>query len=111
MSQTEQILDRFVESQGWSDRTVLDLALTYIENQASPEAWEDYLTSLVEVDDDIDPDSPYADSTWDVRQMMFVCDRHGGRWGDDKTCARCTYEDGTERPQNDKGPLGPGQEN
>jgi hypothetical protein len=60
MSQTEQILDRFIETQGWSDSTVLDLALTYIENQSSPEAWEDYLISLAEVDDDIDPASPYG---------------------------------------------------
>jgi hypothetical protein len=54
MSETEQILDGFVESQGWTQGTVLDLALTYIENQASPEAWRDYLTSLAEVDNDID---------------------------------------------------------
>lgn len=54
MSQTEQILDGFRESQGWSDATILDLALTYIENQGSPEAWQDYLTSLKEVDDDLE---------------------------------------------------------
>jgi len=54
MSETEQILDEFVESQGWTQGTVLDLALTYIENQGSPEAWRDYLDSLKEVDDDLD---------------------------------------------------------
>lgn len=54
MSQTEQILDGFVESQGWTQGTVLDLALTYIENQDSPQAWQDFLASCAEVDDDFD---------------------------------------------------------
>lgn len=54
MSETEQILDRFSESQGWTRATQLDLALTYIENQGAPGAWEDYLTSLKEVDDEWD---------------------------------------------------------
>ena len=40
------------------------------------------------------------------------CDRHGGAWGADPTCERCTYEDGTPRafegPLADPGPLGPG---
>jgi hypothetical protein len=54
MSETEQILDRFSESQGWTPATQLDLALTYIENQGSPGAWEDYLTSLKEADDEWD---------------------------------------------------------
>jgi hypothetical protein len=178
MSQTEQILDRFVESQGWSDNTVLDLCLTYIENQASPEAWEDYLTSLAEVDDDIDPDSPYGpnpdlvqsevtvrftgqgwvndyaididpegDTDWNVSdatadaiqpaldrgsdldfvkgdrfapewvrewqgpfEINVICTRHGGEWGDDETCPRCTFEDGNIRPTAEPGPLGPGAE-
>lgn len=26
------------------------------------------------------------------------CDRHGGPWGGDETCARCTDEDGSVRP-------------
>jgi hypothetical protein len=105
MSQTEQILDRFIETQGWSDNTVLDLCLTYIENQSSPEAWEDYLTSLKEVDDDMETDSgPF----WDNARLMFVCDRHDGRWGWDETCPRCTDEDGNIRPTAEPGPLGPG---
>lgn len=40
--------------------------------------------------------------------IHVVCDRHGGDWGEDETCARCTYEDGTVRPLADMGPLGPG---
>lgn len=39
---------------------------------------------------------------------VLSCDRHGGTWGDDETCERCTHEDGTARPQADKGPLGLG---
>jgi hypothetical protein len=169
MSETEQILDVFVETQGWSKNTIIDLALTYIDNQASPEAWKDYLTSLAEVDDDMsfegDPDAKsevkvsFAPQAWvndyaievdaegprewyvtvataddiandpdgdldfvreDERapewikdwsgpfDIHVVCDRHGGDWGEDETCARCTYEDGTVRPLADMGPLGPG---
>lgn len=41
----------------------------------------------------------------------LLCDRHGGPWGEDLTCARCTYQDGTVRPPlDDPGPLGPGAE-
>jgi hypothetical protein len=39
-----------------------------------------------------------------------TCNRHGGPWGFDETCGRCTYDDGTPRPLSDKGPLGPGAE-
>jgi hypothetical protein len=56
MSQTEQILDRFIESQGWTDRTVLDLLLTYIDNQENHADFEDYLDSLKAVDEEIEPD-------------------------------------------------------
>lgn len=34
-----------------------------------------------------------------------TCDRHGGTWGDDKTCPRCTYENGGVRGWDDKGPF------
>ncbi len=27
-----------------------------------------------------------------------VCDRHGGPWGADQTCANCTLPDGSVRP-------------
>lgn len=106
MSETEQILDRFRESQGWTDKTVLDLALTYIENQASPEAWEDYLRSLKEVDDDMDgdlgpryvADAPFPQSPEEARtcehgnEVWFghecgLCDGQGQyRWHDDREC-------------------------
>jgi 7,8-dihydro-6-hydroxymethylpterin-pyrophosphokinase len=71
MSETEQILDVFVESQGWTKNTVLDLCLTYIENQSSPEAWRDYLASLAEVDDDMEP--------IEVTTVCIHCDREIGR--------------------------------
>jgi hypothetical protein len=40
-----------------------------------------------------------------VGEWEDICDRHGGTWGDDETCERCTYEDGSVRPLDDKGPL------
>lgn len=33
------------------------------------------------------------------------CERHGGNWGEDETCARCTYENGEPRDSEDMGPL------
>lgn len=36
------------------------------------------------------------------------CDRHGGAWGDDPTCERCTTSDGTPRLVGQPGPMGPG---
>lgn len=35
------------------------------------------------------------------------CDRCGGPWGEDQTCSRCTFSDGTPRPVNNPGPLPP----
>jgi hypothetical protein len=51
---TEQVLNEFQEKQGWSDRTALDLALTYIENQSDPGTWRDYLSEVAVVDDVIE---------------------------------------------------------
>lgn len=28
-----------------------------------------------------------------------ICARHGGQWGDDKTCAACTHDDGSVKPR------------
>lgn len=30
--------------------------------------------------------------------MEVICERHGGPWGADPTCERCTYENGRPRP-------------
>jgi hypothetical protein len=38
-----------------------------------------------------------------------ACDRHGGLWGEDPTCQRCTHSNGMARDLDDKGPLGPGE--
>lgn len=40
---------------------------------------------------------------------VVECPRHGGPWGQDQTCAYCTYVDGLVRPVDDPGPLGPGE--
>ena len=42
--------------------------------------------------------------------LVYVCERHGGPWGDDETCPRCTFTDGQVRPHSDPGPLGEGAE-
>lgn len=80
MSQTEQILDEFVESQGWSDKTVLDLALTYIDNQENHADWRDYLESLKAVDDEMD--DGYVADNWDEKRMTFLCRGCGRPEGD-----------------------------
>lgn len=37
--------------------------------------------------------------------LIVMCERHGGPWGGDETCPRCTHPDGTTRAQDDPGPL------
>ena len=39
---------------------------------------------------------------------MTPCDRCGGAWGEDQTCARCTDETGNACAKDKPGPLGPG---
>ena len=39
----ENIARTVASEQGWTDATLLDLCLTYIDNQASPDAFEDHL--------------------------------------------------------------------
>ncbi len=76
----------------------------YVEDVNVPEA-------LVELGNDgtfFDDDLGVGTEEYEI---VIQCERHGGPWGDDETCARCTFEDGTPRPFNDKGPLGPGAEN
>ncbi|SEC76498.1 Uncharacterised protein (plasmid) [Tsukamurella tyrosinosolvens] len=41
-----------------------------------------------------------------TRQME--CERHGGPWGGDVTCPRCTTEEGFPRDPFKPGPIGPG---
>lgn len=54
MSNTEQILDSHTERQGWDRNTQLELALRYIENQQSPEAWEDFLADIALAENELD---------------------------------------------------------
>jgi hypothetical protein len=42
-----------------------------------------------------------------VSADLPICDRHDGPWGQDETCARCTWDDGTPRPVDQPGPLRP----
>lgn len=67
----------------------------------------------------IDPEATGDDAVWretcdahdtfTAEHEPAVCERHGGTWGDDETCARCTYENGTVRSLDDAGPMGPGE--
>lgn len=41
---TRTIIQQYQEAEGWTDATVLDLLIGYIENQNSPEALEEYLS-------------------------------------------------------------------
>lgn len=56
MSHTEQIIDRFARQQGWDLNTQLDLALRYIEDQGSPDAFEDFLVGIAETENSMDAD-------------------------------------------------------
>jgi hypothetical protein len=71
----------------------------------------------------VDPEATGDDSVWretcDAHDTFTaehepeapsetICERHGGTWGEDETCERCTYDNGMARPLTDKGPLGPG---
>lgn len=40
----QQIVDSFTETQGWSDSTLLDLCMEYIENQGANQAFQDFLS-------------------------------------------------------------------
>jgi len=60
-------------------------------------------------DEDEDDEEPSAlEQTLGIKPEPLECERHGGPWGEDLTCARCTYENGTARPRADAGPMGPG---
>lgn len=37
------IIEKYQGAQGWTDLTVLDLLITYVDNQGSDDALEDYL--------------------------------------------------------------------
>jgi hypothetical protein len=43
---------------GWTDATLLDLALTYISNQADDSAWEEFLQGR------LDEESSYDSELW-----------------------------------------------
>jgi hypothetical protein len=53
-------------------------------------------------------DGPRTDIDPDMVVFRFEreCDRHGGEWGSDETCERCTTEDGEIRPFDQPGSLG-----
>ena len=46
----QHIIDRYQARQGWTDLTVLDLLVEYIDNQASPEALEDFLNGKADIE-------------------------------------------------------------
>lgn len=46
-----EALERAASLQGWDDASIRQVLLDYIENQASPEAFADYLTQTMERED------------------------------------------------------------
>jgi hypothetical protein len=50
----ERIFERFVESQGWNESSQVAILLRYIENQASPEAFEDFLQQQADEENGVD---------------------------------------------------------
>lgn len=47
----EGILDEIAERTGWNERSKLTLALEYIDNQDSPDAWQDFLEHAADEDE------------------------------------------------------------
>jgi len=48
MNDVEGIVFQFAEDRGWDDNTIITLLCTYIGNQQSNEALEDFLQSIVD---------------------------------------------------------------
>jgi hypothetical protein len=94
-----------------TDSPLLDLAYALEESDTGHAVGNVTQVSWEQVPDDEVPgelDALGNDGEFFDDDLANECDRHGGPWGEDETCARCTYEDGTVRPLDDKGPLGPG---
>ena len=60
MTRTAQ---NIIDAQGWNDHALLGLALEYIENQSSPEAWTDFLAEQADREnaEDTEDTAPVAD--------------------------------------------------
>lgn len=50
------LFEEIAEQQGWTDATQVEVLLRYIENQASPEAFQDFLNEQVAAELSLDPD-------------------------------------------------------
>lgn len=46
----QEYFERVAQEQGWSDQTKVAVLLTYIQNQSSPEAFEDFIQGQVGIE-------------------------------------------------------------
>ena len=85
------------------DATMTESVMTLIrdiEETVNVEDWD----SSAEGDERVD--SLLQQSLVHLRSLLGVtCERHGGPWGSDPTCPRCTTEGGSTRPVSEPGPL------
>lgn len=79
-----------IDQQGWTDATLLELALEYIENQQSPEAWTDFLAQKADAAEQESLDSWVDDAVEEVREAA-PAPAHGTRpnLGSDCPCGTC----------------------
>lgn len=103
----ESIATEVATAQGWSDTTVLDLALTYIDRQGANDAFADYLRGIAEeensdngdgydLDDEDDEDDEDGDEGEDFGPYDWTCTYCGSALNEnnfDETGSRKCYSD------------------
>ncbi len=48
MDESITIIKKYIESTGWNDLSIISLLCRYIDNQKSPEAFEDFMRQAAE---------------------------------------------------------------
>jgi hypothetical protein len=79
----ESIIDKIAERTGWNDASKLSLALVYIDNQQSDDAWEDFLVQAADeecVEDTVTCKFCGEDVPADTAHL------HDGSWVGDECC-------------------------
>jgi len=81
----ESIIDRVAERTGWNDASKLALALDYIDNQQSDDAWEDFLERAADEEDPEDED--YVTCKFCRKRVpAATAHLHWGEWVGDECC-------------------------
>jgi hypothetical protein len=84
---TRHVIDKYQGRQGWSDATVLDLLIGYLDNQGSDDALYDYLREVAAEENSASVEWPEAgDECDDVAACVAsACPEHPAHRGPDHT--------------------------